>query len=110
MYRDILNSEFTHEGVIGMNELVKVYNDGNAELNVEFKIIDGAVYANANSMADSKKLENWKASTNTIRYIEALKNKDSLKSRELIISKRGGVDVGGGTWIHEKLVLSLLIA
>lgn len=90
-----------------MTELVKVYNDGTVELQVEFKIIDGAVYANANSMADSKKLENWKASTNTIRYIEALKNKDSLKSRELIISKRGGVDVGGGTWIHEKLILSL---
>ena len=25
----------------------------------------------------------------------------------MIISKRGGLDVGGGTWIHEKLVLSL---
>ena len=90
-----------------MNELVKVYNDGKVELRVEFKMIDGQVYANANTMADGKKLENWKASVNTIRYIEALKNKDSLKFRELIISKRGGLDVGGGTWIHEKLVLSL---
>ena len=90
-----------------MNELVKVYNDGTVELQVEFKIIDGAVYANANSMADSKKLENWKASTNTIRYIEALKNKDSLDSMELIISKRGGVDIGGGTWIHHSLINNL---
>ena len=80
-----------------MNELVKVYNDGKVELRVEFKMIDGQVYANANTMADGKKLENWKASVNTIRYIEALKNKDSLKFRELIISKRGGLDVGGGT-------------
>lgn len=31
--------------MIGTNELVRVYNDGNAELNVEFKVIDGEVYA-----------------------------------------------------------------
>ena len=48
-----------------MNEIVKVYNDGSMELKVEFKLIEGQVYANANTMADSKKLENWKASANT---------------------------------------------
>ena len=90
-----------------MNEIVKVYNDGSMELKVEFKLIEGQVYANANTMADSKKLENWKASANTKRYVEALKLKDSLKSRELILSKRGGEELGGGTWIHEKLVLNL---
>ena len=29
-------------------------------------------------------VENWKSSINTNRYIEALRNKDSLKFRELI--------------------------
>lgn len=90
-----------------MNEIVRIYTDGSVELMVEFKLIDGQVYANANTMADSKKLENWKASPNTKRYVEALKLKDSLKSRELILSKRGGEDLGGGTWIHEKLILNL---
>ena len=89
------------------NEIVKVYNDGSMELNVEFKVIDGEVYAKANSMCEPKQLENWKNSVNTKRYLEALKNKDSLKSRELILSKRGGEELGGGTWIHEKLILNL---
>lgn len=61
------------------NEILKVYNDGSMELNVEFKVIDGEVYAKANTMTDSKKLENWEASPNTKRYIEALENSRSLK-------------------------------
>ena len=89
------------------NEIVKVYNDGSMELNVEFKVIDGEVYAKANTMTDSKKLENWKASPNTKRYIEALENSRSLKSREWIISNKGGEASQQGTWIHEKLVLNL---
>ena len=90
-----------------MNELVKVYNDGSVDLRVEFKVIDGQVYAKANSMADGKKLENWKASPNTKRYLEALQNNRSLDFREWIISKNGGVISEQGTWIHEKLILNL---
>ena len=90
-----------------MNELVKVYNDGSVELRVEFRMIDGQVYAKANSMADGKKLENWKASPNTKRYLEALQNNRSLDFREWIISKNGGVISEQGTWIHEKLILNL---
>ena len=40
---------------------------------IEFKIIDGEIYANATTMTESKKLENWKASSNTKKYLEALK-------------------------------------
>ena len=76
--------------------------------NIEFKVVDGLVYANANKMAvgfgGSKKLENWKASPNTQRYIEALER--SLKSSELnLIKSEEGRK--GGTWIHEKLILDL---
>ena len=39
-----------------MNELVKVYNDGTVELRVEFKMIDGQVYAKANTMAELQKI------------------------------------------------------
>lgn len=54
-------------------------------------------------MGTSKQLENWKASPNTKRYIKALKN-NSLKSSEFIKSEEGR---NGGTWIQEKLILSL---
>ena len=74
---------------------------------IEFKMVDGHVYANANKMAigfgGGKKLENWKASPNTQRYIRALEN--SLKSSELnLINSEEGRN--GGTWIHEKLILN----
>lgn len=87
-----------------MNNLVVKEYLGN---NIEFRIVDGCVYANANRMAEtfggSKKLENWKSSPNTKRYIEALVN--SLKSSELnlVKSEEGKY---GGTWIHEKLILN----
>jgi anti-repressor protein len=82
-----------------MQELIVKEYLGNE---IVFKMISGEVYAKANSMTDSKKLENWKASPNTKKYIKALSN--SLKNREFIKSEEGR---NGGTWIHEKLVLSL---
>lgn len=87
-----------------MNNLIVKEYLGN---NIEFKMVDGCVYANANRMAEtfggSKKLENWKSSPNTKRYIEALVN--SLKSSELnlVKSEEGKY---GGTWVHEKLILN----
>mgnify|MGYP000225648092 CR=1 FL=1 len=56
---------------------------------------------------NSVKLDNWKRSVNTKKYIEALENSRSLKSREWIISRNGGDILEQGTWIHEKLILSL---
>lgn len=78
---------------------------------IEFKMIDGHVYANANQMANgfggSKKLENWKVSENTKRYIVALKVNPKFQGTQLIISKRGNSkEFEQGTWIHEKLVLN----
>ena len=58
-----------------MNELLKVYNDGKVELRVEFEMIDGQVYANANTMVESQKLADWKRSANTKRYIEGLNSR-----------------------------------
>ena len=65
-----------------MDLIVKEYLGSN----IEFKMINGSVYAKANTMTDSKRLENWKASQNTKRYIEALENNNSLKSSEFIMS------------------------
>ena len=93
-----------------MNELVKVYNDGSVELRVEFRMIDGQVYAKANSMADSQKLADWKRSANTKRYLEALKSRKingMENSHSSYIISESGTDTLNGTWIHEKLILNL---
>ena len=86
------------------NSIVKEYL-GNR---IEFKMVDGHVYANANQMANgfggSQKLKDWKRSENTKRYIEALEAKGKF-STPLIDTKIGGIN-GGETWIHEKLVLN----
>ena len=79
--------------------------------NIDFKMVKGHVYANANKMAEAfggrVKLDNWKRSENTKRYIEALKK--ALRENhdtELIIVKQGGKATEQGTWIHEKLILN----
>lgn len=87
-----------------MNELIVREYLGNG---IEFKLINGKVYANALSMTDSVKLDNWKRSPNTKRYTEVLENNRSVDSTEWIISKKGGSVEEQGTWIHEKLILSL---
>lgn len=88
-----------------MNELMVREYLGNR---IEFKMIDGHIYANANQMANgfggSQKLKDWKRSENTKRYIEALEAKGKF-STPLIDTKIGGIN-GGETWIHEKLVLN----
>lgn len=88
-----------------MNELMVREYLGNR---IEFKMVDGHVYANANQMANgfggSQKLKDWKRSENTKRYIEALEAKGKF-STPLIDTKIGGIN-GGETWIHEKLVLN----
>lgn len=91
-----------------MNELAVREYLGNK---IEFKMIDGNVYANANQMANgfggSDKLKNWKNSPNTKRYIEALeKSLGKNYPTELILVNQGGKAKEQGTWIHEKLILN----
>lgn len=91
-----------------MNELTIREYLGNK---IEFKTIEGYVYANANQMANgfggSDKLKNWKNSPNTKRYIEALeKSLGKNYPTELILVNQGGKAKEQGTWIHEKLILN----
>ena len=85
-----------------MNEIMVKEYLGNS---IQFKMVDGHIYANANKMAEafggSQKLADWKRSENTKRYIEAL-NKNKLWKNS-IVSEEGR---NGGTWIHEKLILN----
>ena len=75
---------------------------------IQFKMVEGHVYANANKMAEgfggSQKLKDWKRSENTKRYIGALEAKWKF-STPVIDTKIGGLN-GGETWIHEKLILN----
>ena len=88
-----------------MNELVTREYLGN---NIEFKMIDGHIYANANKMAEAfggnQRLKDWKRSENTKKYIEVLEAKWKF-STPVIDTKIGGVN-GGESWIHEKLILN----
>lgn len=73
---------------------------------IEFKMVDGEVYANANQMVNgfggSQKLSDWKRSAKTKEYIGILSKNKLWKNP--IVSEEGR---NGGTWIHEKLILNL---
>ncbi|RYC70726.1 KilA-N domain-containing protein [Spirosoma sordidisoli] len=75
---------------------------------IEFELIDGELYANATAMCLVKKKRPaaWLQNESTKRYIAALKAKSGILT-SLIISRKGGTDAGGTTWIHEKLILKL---
>ena len=91
-----------------MDLIVKEYLGSN----IEFKMINGSVYANATSMASafdngSQKLADWKRSKKTIELINELNEMSDMENshNDLIISEKGGIDGGGRTWIEENLVL-----
>lgn len=83
-----------------MNIVVREYL-GNK---IEFKMINGKVYANATSFNEPQKLGNWKRSEKTKELIEELSNMQNLHISKLIFSERGQGE-NSGTWIHETLVL-----
>lgn len=92
-----------------MNNLIVKEYLGNS---IQFKMVDGHIYANANKMAEafggSQKLKDWKRSENTKRYIEALEKVMGKNSTsQLILAQKGNSrEFEQGTWIHEKLILN----
>lgn len=90
-----------------MNNLVVRDYLGNK---IEFKMIDGMVYANATTMckAFGKQPSDWTKLKGTKEYIEELENKGFGKSSDgcdLVIVVNDGFN--NGTWVHEKLTLDL---
>lgn len=75
--------------------------------NIQFEVINGRVMANATTMFKNteSRLDHWKASEQTKRYVEAVTRKLGIAENQLIITKRGGTQ-RQGTWIHEKLILN----
>ena len=88
-----------------MNELIVKEYLGNG---IEFKVVDGEVYANATSMCKpfGKLAKDWLKTAQTQRYISALEQKEN-NPNGFTISSKGGIVENSGTWIHEKLVLRL---
>jgi hypothetical protein len=75
---------------------------------IEFEEIDGQLMANATAMcaAYNKKPSEWLRLPTSERYIKALEAKWE-NPIALINTRLGGLGGGGGTWIHEKLILKL---
>lgn len=88
-----------------MNQLiVKDYMGSN----MEFKVTDGCIYANATSMckAFGKLPKDWLKTEQTQEYISELERKEKSPNG-LVEIVQGGRANEQGTWIHEKLILDL---
>ena len=88
-----------------MNELIVKEYLGSG---IEFKVIEGEVYANATSMCKpfNKTPKDWLRTAQTQRYISALEQKANMPN-EMVSKNKGGDINDQGTWIHERLVLRL---
>lgn len=84
--------------------MIKIFEYQNSQ--IQFEVIDGQVMANATHMfkANNSRLDKWKESNPTKRYLEAVTLKWGIDENQLVITKKGGSDQG--TWIHEKLILN----
>ncbi|WP_304160214.1 KilA-N domain-containing protein [Fusobacterium ulcerans] len=88
-----------------MNNLITKNYLGN---NIEFKLVNGQVYANATSMckAFGKLPKDWLKTEQTQEYISELERKEKSPNG-LVEIVQGGRASEQGTWIHEKLILDL---
>lgn len=74
------------------------------EKSINFKVVDGLVYADATSMCKpfSKKFAHWMENNTTIEMISEVSEAIGIPIGDLIKVKNGV-----GSWIHEELVLEL---
>lgn len=87
------------------NLIVKEYL-GNS---IQFKMVDGHVYANATSMCKvfGKQPSDWLKIKATQEYIDELNRSENLPNGLVKVIQGGNDKDNQGTWIHEKLVLDL---
>lgn len=76
---------------------------------IQFKMIEGHIYANATSMckALNKRAQHWLELEATKEMVNEISNEAGIPASELIIIKKGGNPKEQGTWIYEELVLEL---
>jgi hypothetical protein len=76
---------------------------------IQFEEVDGKIMANATLMCNAfgKRPVDWIRLETSKRYVEAVVRNSHIDENELVTTKKGGSDSIQGTWIHEKLILSL---
>lgn len=90
-----------------MNEIMVKEYLGNS---IQFKIVEGHVYANATSMckAFGKRAQHWLELQATKEMINEISSEAGIPSSQLIIVNKGNSSkFEQGTWIHEELILEL---
>lgn len=90
-----------------MNKIITKEYLGNI---IEFKMINGLIYANATKMISinpKKRINDWTTSKGTIELIETFSSVTGIPATEFIQTKQGGISKEQGTWIHEKLIIDL---
>jgi len=85
--------------------MLQIFNYENSP--IQFEVIEGRVMANATLMAKAFnkepigifKTQSW------IDFVKVVCEDTNLKSEDIQTSKMGSPENGGGTWIHEELVI-----
>jgi len=88
-----------------MNQLTKLFSyNGNQ---VTFRNSEGVAYVNATQMAKtfSRKPVDYLRLPSTKELIEACMRKSHTSENQLVITKMGSSENGGGTWLHETVAL-----
>lgn len=106
-----------------MTKIQKISRDVNGVV-IEQRLTDGFINGTTMCQAHGKEISGWLRNRETIEVIEALAidlglevnpaiSQDSSVARisaaypQLVVSKRGSPDNGGGTWLHPDLAMQL---
>lgn len=78
------------------------------EYPIQFELIDDQMYCNATTMfkIGNARLDHWKDSVITKEYMEAITRNSGISENQLVITMPGSPQSGGGTWIHERLIVN----
>ena len=89
-----------------MRHLTKYAYDGHE---IQLDLVDGKVMANATAMCKvfGRLPKDWIKLETTQNYISAYVRKNPTCKDQLVTSKFGSPENGGGTWINEALILRL---
>lgn len=75
--------------------------------NITFQLGNGDVMVNATEMAKpfNKAVNDYLRLPSTNELIKAYTRKSRISDNQLVITKRGSLENGGGTWLHEDIAL-----
>ena len=68
---------------------------------------DGYVNGTQMCQIHNKRVSNWLQNDQTEAYIQGISRITGITGDDLVISKPGAPEFGGGTWIHPKLDIEL---